>query len=285
MNNQRRHQLEENALANFLEARLTKLLPLVKPAAIALMAGLVGFLVYSLYQNLTSQKSAVAWTQYYFNLDGDSDSFVELADEFGKTSAGQWSRYTAAISFLRDGIDALYVNRSEGIDLVKKSIAELEPIKNTSINELRRQALFGLAQAHESLGELDASTEYYQSLLDSDFLAEAEREAVIDRISYLGSSGAKQFYSWFNSLDPKRTAPPELSGDLGIPPDLPGIMFDPATLPGLPLQGIESAVPESEDQSGSSNITEENPTFVEDSVMFDEAESADSTATSGDSLP
>jgi hypothetical protein len=272
MNSQRRHQLEQNVLANFLEARLSKLQPLMKPVAIAFLAGVGGFLIYSLYQTLTSQKSSVAWTRYYFNLDGDAESFVDLADEFGKTTAGQWSRYTAAISYLRDGVDALYVNRAEGVDSIRKAIAELEPLKNTSIKELRRQSLFGLAQAHESLGELDASTDYYQALLDSDFLAEAEREGVADRITYLKSLEAQRFYSWFNSLDPKRSAAPDLPGDLGIPPESPGIMFDPANLPELPPQGVESPATESADQSAAGDETSgEDDTFIEDSLFIDDS--------------
>lgn len=271
MNSQRRHQLDQNVLANFLEARLAKLQPLMKPVAILFLVGLGVFLIFSLYQTLTTQKSSVAWTSYYFNLDGDAESFIDLSDEFGNTPAGQWARYTAAISFLRDGIDALYVNRAEGVESIRRSITKLEPLKNSSVRELRRQSLFGLAQAHESLGELDAASEYYQLLLDSDFLAEAERDTLADRVSYLKSLEAQRFYSWFNSLDPKRTAPPDLPGDLGIPPESPGITFDPANLPQLPPQGIESPTSESTDPSGSEDpeIKEEN-SFIEESLFLED---------------
>jgi tetratricopeptide (TPR) repeat protein len=244
MNNQRRHQLEQNVLANYLERWLSKLLPLVKPIAITMLAGAAVFAIYSIYQALTSEKSSTAWTQYYFTMDGDAESFVSLADEFGRTSAGQWARYSAAMDYLREGTDALYTNRPEGVDLIRKAIAELELVKDSSIRELRRQARFGLAQAHESLGELEQSASFYESLLDSDLLAESEREDIVERVGYLQSPQADQFYSWFNSLEPKSTVGPDLSGDLSTPPDSPGITFDPADLPGLPPLGVESPTTE-----------------------------------------
>jgi hypothetical protein len=234
MNNQRRHELEHNALAGYLGTALSKVQHLFKPIAIAAVVSGAVFAAYSIYQSVTSKKSATAWTEYYFNLDGDASSFQDLAENYGNSSAGQWARLSAATGFLRDGIDALYVNREEGVSNIKRAIEELEGLKGTSIPELQTQVLHGLGKAHESLGQLPEASAYYQQLTDVSSLSDDERKQINDRLSYLGTDEAKTFYAWFEKLDPKPASPPQLPGDLSVPPDSPSIQFDPAGLPAIP---------------------------------------------------
>lgn len=234
MNNQRRHELEQNVLAGYLGTHLAKLQHLVKPACIAIAAGVVLFLGYNAFQNWSSKESAKAWTDFYFNLDGESDSFADLSQQFKGAAAGQWAQHAAAVGYLQDGIEAMYVNRKEGVALLKDSIERLDSLKNSNIAELKRLSNLGLAQAHESLGELDQAIEYYQTASGLPGTPEIERERISQRISYLQSNEARSFYSWFAQLDPKPAAPPELKGDLSKPPETPSISFDPANMPALP---------------------------------------------------
>ncbi len=240
MNNQRRHHLEQNVLANYLGSGISKTQSILKPAAIvAAIAGLA-FLGYTVYQSVVTKNSSESWTEYYFNLDGDAESFAGLAEKYGDSPAGQWARFSAASGFLTDGVEALYTNRQEGLDSIKKAIAELDAVKDSRIPELRRQALDGLSQAHESLGQLKEASSYIDELLAMDSLPESQREQLSERLKYLNSSEAKQFYEWFAKLDPKPAAPPQTSGDLGTPPTKPTISFDQADLPKLPSGGAEA---------------------------------------------
>lgn len=234
MNNQRRHELEHNVLAGYLGTAFSKIQHLLKPLALAAVLGGVIFAAYSIYQSMTTKKSATAWTEYYFNLDGDANSFQDLAKNYGDSSAGQWSRLSAATGLLRDGIDALYVNREEGVSNIKKAIQELESLRGSSIPELQTQVLHGLGKAHESLGQLTEATTFYEQLAGVSSLSDDEKKQINDRLSYLGTDEAKSFYAWFEKLDPKPASPPQLPGDLSVPPDSPSIQFDPAGLPAIP---------------------------------------------------
>ena len=241
MNNQRRHQLEQNVLAGYLGACLAHLRPLIKPALIGLAVGLVAFVGYSIYQGELSKQNAQAWTRFYFNLSGDVNSFEDLASQYSRTSAAEWARQAAALGYLQNGIEALYVNRQEGVNQINKAIADLEQLKNSSIRELKNQALLGLARGYESLGDLEQATQYYQLILNSTGFSDVEREQIGRRLGFLQTEEAKSFYGWFAQLDPKPVAPPELSGDLSLPPSEPPLTFDPANLPELPAANGEPA--------------------------------------------
>jgi len=244
MNNQRRHELEHNVLAGYLGNVLSKVQHLLKPLAIAAIAGGIAYAGYSLYQGMTAKKSSTAWTEYYFNLEGDANSFEELARNHGSSSAGQWARFSAATGFLRDGIDALYVNRQEGVGNIEKAIEELEKLKGSTIKELGLQVTQALGKAHESLGQLPEAIGYYEQLADSTALTEDERKQIDDRLTYLRTDDAKSFYAWFEKLDPKPTSPPQMPGDLSVPPSSPSLQFDPAEMPQLPEGAEIPPVPE-----------------------------------------
>lgn len=232
MNNQRRHELERNVLADKLGTGIEKIHPLVKPIAIVAVLGLVGLFGYQIVSSQNSKKASKEWTEYYFNrTSGDAQSFEALGQAFSSSVTGQWAKHSAARGFLSDGIDSLYSNRKEAIENIGKAITQWESVKDSSVPELRAAATQGLALAHESLGELDDAIRYYEVYVALPGISEDQRETINGQISYLKSSGTKGFYDWFNKLDPKPAAPPTISGDLSRPPTSPSISLDPNNLP------------------------------------------------------
>lgn len=241
MNNQRRHELERNVLADKLGTGIEKAHPLIKPVSIALVAGIVGFFGYQIYNGQNSKKASKEWTEYYFNrTSGDAQSFEALGQAFSNSATGQWAKHSAARGFLSDGIEALYTNRKEALENIRKAITEWEAVKDSSITELRAAAIQGLALAHESLGELGEAVRYLEAFADMPGTSEEQRKAINEQISFLQSGNAKGFYDWFNKLDPKPAAPPTISGDLSKPPASPSISLDPSKLPDF---GISPSVP------------------------------------------
>lgn len=232
MNNQRRHDLERNVLADKMGESFDKVQPLYKPILLVVAAALVGFFGYQLIKGQSSKAEAKNWTEFYFNrTSGDAESYAAMGEEFGNTASGQWAHHSAAQGYLRDGIDSIYINRKEGVENVRKAIAEWDKVDDSSIPELRFAAKLGLAQAHETLGELDEAVKAYQVVVEMSGSAEDQKKRVNEQIAYLKSPEAKSFYEWFNKLDPKPAAPPTFSGDLGLPPMNPSITLDPTKLP------------------------------------------------------
>ncbi len=242
MNNQRRHELERNVLADKMGESFEKVQPLYKPILLVVAAALVGFFGYQLIKGQSSKAEAKNWTEFYFNrTSGDAESYAAMGEEFGNTPSGQWARHSAAQGYLRDGIESIYVNRKEGVENIRKAIAEWDKVDDSSIPELRFAAKLGLAQAHETLGELDEAVKAYQVVVEMSGSAEDQKKRVNEQIAYLKSPEAKSFYEWFNKLDPKPAAQPTFSGDLGLPPMNPSITLDPTKLPAFNTQGTNPA--------------------------------------------
>ncbi len=230
MKNERRHQLERNELADRLGEGIQSvqsMLPLLLAGVAILIVGSVGW---GLYSSSAKKKEALAWTEYYFNLSGgDADAFLDLADGFPDSQAAGWARQTAGDSFLEQGIQAIYRNRSEGEELLGKAIDAFEQVESqATVEELRAKALLGLAHAHETLGNLDEAASYYEQYTGTS-APPGQVSAVNERLAFLTSPTGKEFYTWFSKLDPKPDSAIELPGNLSLPPTLEesGLQFGP----------------------------------------------------------
>jgi tetratricopeptide (TPR) repeat protein len=234
MNNQRRHELERNVLAEKLESGVGKYHGLVKPVVFGLVIGLIIFLGVQFFRGQSMKAASKDWTEFYFNRSGgDADSYANLSKEFNNTSAREWAQNAAAKGYLQSGVSALYTNRKEAEENIRKAIKEWEGLKDSRIPDLKNAANLGLASAYECLGDLDEAIKYYEVALDMPETTETQRERLKEQISLLKSSSSKEFYAWFNKLDPKPALEPAFSGDLSLPPQQPSISIDPNTLPDL----------------------------------------------------
>ncbi len=234
MNNQRRHELERNVLADKLGDGLQKAQPAMKPILAVAVVGLLALLGYQVIKGNSSRDSAEKWSEFYFAREGgNADLFAQLGEEFGNKPTALWAKHSAAQGYLRDGVEALYVNRKEGVENIRKAIELWQPLVKSDIAELKALATLGLAQAHESLGELDEAVKNYQVIANQPSASDEQKRRLNDQITFLKSAEAKNFYEWFNKLDPKPAASPIFSGDLSLPPTNPSISLDPNNLPNL----------------------------------------------------
>lgn len=230
MKSERRHHLERNELADRIGSGLNSVQSIMPMILGGLVILVIGSIAWGLYSGSVKKKEAEAWTEYYFNLTGgDGESFLDVADEFPTSSAAGWAQQTAGDSYLEKGIEALYRNRSEGERLITQAIEAFEEVEQTTQNEqLRAKALLGLAQGHESLGELEEAKSYYQQ-----FVATTSPPRMLsaanERLAFINSETGKQFYSWFDNLDPKPDAPIQLPNNLSLPPAQPNLQFEPPT--------------------------------------------------------
>ena len=201
MKSERRHELEKNVLADRVGAGLESVHSYWPMILGGLAILVVGSLAWGLYSSSARKQAAEAWTDYYFSMaGGEAEAFLDLSERYPNSSAAGWARQTAGNGFLERGVDALYVNKSEGESLIKQAISEFEQLEDSSNQELRAKALYGLAQAHESLGDLDTAIAYYEKLMKA-----TPREALLrsasERLAFLNSDSGKEFYAWFGTLE------------------------------------------------------------------------------------
>ncbi|MCA9131828.1 MAG: tetratricopeptide repeat protein [Planctomycetales bacterium] len=229
MKSERRHQLEKNELADRLAWGIESArsyLPIVLGGVALLALGSIGW---GLYSSSARKKASAAWTEFYFQLIGsDADTYLDIADDYPRSAAAGWAQQIAGDLYLQRGVEALYRNKGEGKELLAQAIEAYEQADKTAHTpDLRSKALLGLAQAHESLGEIDKAIGYYQQLAKTAPQAAVINEAN-ERLAFLSSDSGKDFYGWFTKLDPKPDAPIDMPSNL-MPPGSPDIQFGPTT--------------------------------------------------------
>lgn len=247
MKSERRHDLQSNELATTLGAGIDKVQPFVQYIVGGVIIAAVLAVGWGVYTNFARKSAAAAWTEYYFTLNtGDAESFKAIANDHPGSAAAIWAEQTAGDEYLADGIDALYRDRGQGLELLKKAVACYEAVNSKAQQpELRTRAVLGLAQAHESLGEIDKAKSLYQQVIAAG-LQPAITTMATNRLAFLNSQLGKDFYTWFGKLKPSPALPPKMPGDLNVPPTSPNLKFDtPLDTSGIELPKVEPAAPTS----------------------------------------
>ncbi len=239
MKSERRHDLQSNELAHSLGTGIEKVQPFAQYIVGGVIVAALLAVGWGVYASFSRKSAAAAWTEYYFTLNsGDAETFKAIAADHPGSVAAIWAEQTAGDKYLSDGIDALYKDRGQGVELLKKAIESYETVKSKSATaELRARAELGLAQAHESLGEIDKAKTLYQQVITSG-LQPAIATVATNRVAFLNSQAGKDFYAWFDKLKPTPATPPKMPGDLSVPPTSPNLKFDaPVNTSGLELPG------------------------------------------------
>jgi tetratricopeptide (TPR) repeat protein len=228
MKSERRHELEKNELADRLATGIESTRSYLPQILGGIGLLVVAAIAWGVYSGYSKRQASVAWTEFYFNLTrGDADSFIDVAEDHPGSSAAGWARQIAGDNYLQRGINSLYRDKAEAKDLIGKAIEAFEAVDQAGTSpDLRNKALLGLAQAYESLGDVEKASNYYQQLgkaaTDPGLLSVAN-----ERLAFLTSKPGKDFYDWFSQLDPKPDAPISLPSDMLTPPTIPDLQFGP----------------------------------------------------------
>jgi tetratricopeptide (TPR) repeat protein len=228
MKSDRRHELEKNELADRLASGIESTRSYLPQVLVGIGLIVVAAIGWGVYSGYSKRQASVAWTEFYFNLTrGDADSFIDVAEDHPGSSAAGWARQIAGDNYLQRGISSLYRTKAEAKELIDKAIESFEAVDQAGTSpDLRNKALLGLAHAYESLGDIEKASNYYQQFgkaaNDPGLLAVAN-----ERFAFLTSKSGKDFYDWFNKLDPKPDAPITLPSDMMTPPTIPDLQFGP----------------------------------------------------------
>jgi hypothetical protein len=237
MKSERRHDLQSNELAHSLGTGIEKVQPFAQYIVGGVVIAALLAVGWGVYTSFAKKSAAAAWTEYYFTINtGDAESFKAIAADHPGSAAAIWAEQTAGDEYLADGIDALYKDRGQGVELLNKAISSYEVVKNKAqTTELRTRAELGLAQAYESLGQIDKAKALYQQVIAAG-LQPAITTVATNRVEFLNSQAGKDFYAWFDKLKPAPAMPLKLPGDLNVPPTSPNLKFDaPVDTKGLEL--------------------------------------------------
>ncbi|TWU47726.1 YfgM family protein [Rubripirellula reticaptiva] len=244
--NDRRHELQQNDLAIYLD-RINKVIePHSKVIAVVIGGLIVAGLAWMLYNGeQTSKRSYSTFELIEAMNSNDTEILAGVSEKFPGTLASEWAKLYQANQFLTEGVDALFADRDNAVTLLGDAKKAYEnALVGATDPLLISRGHFGLARAHESLGELDEAIAQYKETIavgESDEMTEKAEE----RIAALGKPGTKSFLAWFADQDfspSDPSLPPSLPGSASLP-DLPDLDLPDLNLPG----GENSTVMESDE--------------------------------------
>lgn len=279
MSSERRHELQQNELANSLGQFLK---PLEKyglaigivVAAIAAVA--IGTTLYS--SNKTVARSDATLQLLEASGSNDAAQFEGVAESFPNTPAANFARLYQADRLMALGMEALYSDRADAEDQFEAAeVAYQQAITGAGSGTgtdrvLKSRANFGLARIAEAKGDVDAAVKLYEAVV-----AAAESKPMIElatnRIASLEKSGTQDFLAWFNEQDfsPADPSSPPALADASVLSDEPDM-----TVPELGSDVDAGDGDTSEDESGDDGSTTES-TETEPEATTEETEDTDSS--------
>ncbi len=269
MDSEHRHELEENALAKWLEREIKAIkpqLPLIIGILIAIGAGIFG---YNAWKNYQEQEVAKQWRDFSVAVTGqrpDLDTLQSAIEDNPGTDVEEWSKITLADGKTFQASLAFMTDRAKSEEL----LAEAEEVYNlmldeSSVRDIKGRANFGLARIHEMRGELDKASEQY------DKVQGMFKEIATERAEYLTSDVARSNSEWLNGVVAATTTETDTEEDTVDPEET----IDPdAALDDL-LRGAVGSSEETDDEasqeeSGDESSEKEEATEEETTESSDE---------------
>lgn len=222
----RRHELQKNELADWLEEKIEDLRPYFPAISIGGLLALALVLGVWWYSTQQSQASAASWNQYFSALgEREQDEALQKVIESEKSNeAANWARQTLADTKLARGAAAVFTDREASKKQLEEAAELYTAIRSTTSDPLlRSRATFGLARAQESLFNVEGAKKLYEEVAqaNSDSVIGEEAQAAVKRLS---DPRDVELLNWLAKQTPKRPTPTPTGrpgGVPGLPSDLP----------------------------------------------------------------
>jgi predicted negative regulator of RcsB-dependent stress response len=239
----RRHELQQNELADWLGEKIEQIKPYATQIALGVALLLLVIAGGMWWYNGSDQATAATWSDLFTarNQPRDSEKALDaFANQKTGTPAALWARMTIGDFAAEQGGRAMFTDRTEAKKQLDKAEAEYKAVEaGTNDEMLKSRARLGLAKVNETLCKPDEARKYYElvatSLKDSAIgkaaAADAARLKSPDQIALL---------AWFAKEQPKRPLPfPGMGGNIpGLPNDLPA--RPDISLPNVPNLGLDN---------------------------------------------
>ena len=244
---ERRHELQQNDLAAYLEQANKRIEPYSKQILVGILLVLAVGVAYSFYNSERDAESSMATLQLIQNTNVpqvDPDVLGEINTEYIETSAGKLAKLYEGMALVSKGNQDIYTEPENAKESLTQGIEVLSAAAaNTDDTLIKSRAHLGMALANVTLGDRDAAITAYNEVIDANE-SEAMVENATSRIAYLESDAGKDFTSWFKDADFKPAQMP--NPDPSLPPmsgleGLPGLNLDlPAIEPTEPSPDTDS---------------------------------------------
>ncbi|PQO25503.1 hypothetical protein C5Y96_24495 [Blastopirellula marina] len=217
MKSERRHEIQENSLAHFLEGILEQAKPhatMIGGVALALLLGFVGYAILNTDSGIVKHEE---WNAVYSTLDqsfrvGEDDvkrqevaqEFATLSTDFGTTRPALWAEYFYGQQNLTQASDLAFSDPQSATADIERALKSFQKVYDSAdMPVLKVKALWGMAEAYElqaTKESLAKAKSNYEEILviwpDTNTALLAE-----ERIKRLDNQGVDGFYAWYRDQD------------------------------------------------------------------------------------
>lgn len=243
MKSERRHELQHNALADWLFDTYETIRPYGSTIVGVIAVIVLVFAAWLWWTKQSALDRGASWNDLFMaQMSGNPAGLSDVADKYSGTPAGEWASVVAGDMYLSSGCEQLFTNKSAGSNDLNKAVDSYQKaLKQSENSAVREQATYGLARAYEALSgarqsDLGKAVETYQKLI-KDWPKGIYAKAAQQRLNDLNSPAIKQFYDKFAQYDPK----PAFTDEAGK-----RLPFDPNSLPNPGSLTLPTASPKSE---------------------------------------
>jgi len=233
---ERRHELQQNDLAAYLEQANKRIEPYSKQILVGILLLLAVVVAYSFYNSERNADSSLATMELIQNTNvptQDTEALAQINETFIETSAGKLAKLYEGMALVSQGNQEIFTERELAIENLESGIEILTATaSNTDDTLIKSRAHLGVALANVTLGNNAKAIEAYGKVIDANE-SEAMVENANSRIESLESPASQEFATWFKDADFTPVALPNIDPSLPPSNDLPDIPGLDLNLPGL----------------------------------------------------
>ncbi len=226
MKSERRHELQHNALLDWLMQTGEKAKPYMNVILLGLVVVVVGFVGYRWMSATSANKEAAAWDSVFQAMNtNDTSQLDQTIEDHGNTAAAQWAAVIAGDIRLAAGCQELFTTKATAIDQFDKAREEYKGVlKDCQDSVVRERATYGLARTCEAMAgtrqsqqALDDAIEQYEEIVTK-WPEGAYAKAAQARLNALSQPSTKEFYDALAVWEPRPaiTSPAGMNG-LNLP--------------------------------------------------------------------
>jgi tetratricopeptide (TPR) repeat protein len=226
MKSERRHELQQNELADWLGEKIEATKPYATQIALGVVLVVLAIFGAAWFFGGDDSVAARSWESYQVAMNQPRDRELQLQKvmkEFPSAPAALWAQMAIGDQNASEGARAMFSDRPEAQKQLKQAESAYKFVVAAAKDpQLKGRAEYGLGRVYESLCKPEEAVKHYEAaaaLLKDSALGEAaaedgKRMKDPEQVALLG---------WFAEQTPKRPAPiPGLGGGIpGLPNDLP----------------------------------------------------------------
>jgi hypothetical protein len=202
-------EIEGNDLAQATMSLVDRIRPHLTMLAVAVGVAFAGLAAWTLVSSQRDAERAQAWDACLTAVASrDAVRLGDVAARYPGSAAAVWSQILLADSALAEGGRLVLVDKTRGRERLQAAAELYAGVMGQKPAEMAAErAVFGLARARESLGELEAAKRGYEVLV-AEHPASPLRTLAESRAVALARPAAAGWYHWFESVDAKPAATP-----------------------------------------------------------------------------